>query len=121
MTKEQLKNHLEKGDTLKELFPFSKGDNCEIYKADSLWEGDQNDVVYIADLYQVPLDSSLTDSDPEDIEDTLNRSFTRGDFLDVCGGDSETAEALFTLVEWQGLLTARNQYGRSVRETRCAM
>lgn len=99
MTKESLKEYLEKGLTMLDLFEFRPGQECEIFKASHFEIS--NDICYIPDLYlnEIPLDNPITD--PEQIEEVVSCCYDGNDFMEICEGDDEVAEALFYFCDWQ--------------------
>jgi len=99
MTKNELRLLLKAGATLVELLEFRPGQECEIFKANSFYLGDE--IIYIPDIYlnEIPIDRPITD--PEELEDVISHCYTGDDFVDECNGDVEMAERLFWYCDWQ--------------------
>ena len=116
MTKQELREKLMSGQILDELFHFTRGQECLIFKADKFCAGDE--IIYIPDidLNEIPVDTNL--SVDNSMMDELNRGwgpmtaqeqinlalsfcYTGDDFVDECGGDVEKAERLFWYCDWQ--------------------
>lgn len=99
MKKDELKVQLESGAKMSELFAFSEGQECTIFKATNFMAG--NEVIYIPDLSlnDIPMDKTIKDA--EELEDVLACCYTGQDFLDECGGDETLAERLFWYCDWQ--------------------
>ena len=53
MTKKELAEALENGKTMCELFQFSLGQECDVFKADDFKVGDE--ILYISDMYNCRL------------------------------------------------------------------
>lgn len=96
MTIEQIEKELKSGKTLQDLFEFSAGQDCDIYKADSFVPGDE--VIYIPDLKynNVVTDRQLTDEEIKHLP-----LYTGEDFLYECNGKEDAAELLFDWCDWQ--------------------
>ena len=99
MTKAELREKLQHGRTLDELFHFADGQECLIYKADDFVEGDT--IIYILDidLNQLPMDRAITDA--EELHWVAECCYTGDDFIEECGGNEELAERLFWYCDWQ--------------------
>lgn len=99
MTKETLRINLEAGRIMDELFHYSAGQECSIYKAATFTVGDE--VIYIPDisLNSIPMDRPLKNG--EEIEEVLALCYTGDDFVQECTGDVELAERLFCYCDWQ--------------------
>ena len=100
MTKAELKKKLKEGKTFDELFHFSRGQECLIFKADHFQPG--NGILYIPDIghNELPVDDVLTNAD-ERIDDAVSLCYTGDDFLEQCKGNELMAERLFNLCDWQ--------------------
>ena len=96
MTREEVYSALRSGKSLNEIFRFTEGQDCMIYKADSFEISDN--VIYIPDLdlNEVVTDRSLT-------EEEINRipMYTGKDFLSECDGKEDAARLLFSWCDWQ--------------------
>ena len=99
MTKEALRMKLEAGRIMDELFHYTAGQQCTIYKAAAFTTGAE--VIYIPDicLNDIPMDRPLGNS--EEIEEVLSVCYTGDDFVQECEGDVRLAERLFSYCDWQ--------------------
>lgn len=99
MTKDTLRINLEAGKIMDELFHYTSGQECLIYKAQAFTVGDE--VIYIPDISfnDIPMDRPLRDS--EEIEEVLSVCYTGDDFVQECAGDVELALRLFSYCDWQ--------------------
>ena len=97
MTKKEVKDKLVTGVFLVDLFDFSDGQDCLIYKGD-FEVSDQ--IIYIPDidLNEIDTDSVLGD---EEIENVISNCYTGNDFVMECNGHEDLARDLFGLVDWQ--------------------
>lgn len=97
MTKQEMKDKLLTGSVLEDLFEFSDGQNCLIYKG-NFEVSDQ--IIYIpdVDLNEIDTESVLED---EEIENVLNHCYTGNDFVMECDGNEKLARELFEFVDWQ--------------------
>ena len=106
LTKDQLKEELQSGKTLDELFDFGSGQECDIFKADAFKPG--NEIIYIPDLAlnEVPTDRDLS-CEVETIHEVVGKCYTGDDFMDMCRdrfGEpwaEQKARELFAYVDWQ--------------------
>lgn len=87
MTKTELKAKLEAGAFLADLFDFTDGQECLIYKADRFETTDN--IIYIPELHG------------EDIDSAIDECYTGKDFVEECNGHIDLAEELFWFVDWQ--------------------
>ena len=96
MTKDQLKERLKNGEYLEDIFEFTDGQDCLIYKGN--FEVSDN-IIYISDiwLHELNVDSKATE---EDIEDIINCCYTGNDFMEECHNSESVAEGLFNIVDW---------------------
>ena len=96
MTKEEVYSALRSGKPLKEIFQFSEGQDCMIFKADSFEISDN--VIYIPDLdlNEIITDRPLTEEEIEKIP-----MYTGKDFLLECNGKEDAARLLFSFCDWQ--------------------
>lgn len=97
MTKDQLAERLKNGEHLEDIFEFTDGQECLIYKGK--FEISDN-IIYISDiwLHELNVDSKATE---EDIEDIINCCYTGNDFMEECHNSESVAEGLFNIVDWQ--------------------
>lgn len=97
VTKEQLKERLKNGEHLENIFQFTDGQECLIYKGD--FEVSDN-IIYIPDIWlnELNTDSKATE---EDIEDIINNCYTGKDFMEECHDIENVAKRLFNTVDWQ--------------------
>lgn len=99
MTKDELRINLLAGKTMDELFQYSNGQECLIYKANAFATGPA--IIYIPDisLNEIPMDSPLESE--EKINDVISICYTGDDFVDECNGDVKFANRLFNYCDWQ--------------------
>ena len=97
INKNQLKARLEQGERLKDIFNFTDGQECLIYKGG--FEKSDN-IIYIPDIYLNELNMG-TVTTKEDLNNILNNCFTGNDFLRECNGCEKAARTLFGFVDWQ--------------------
>lgn len=97
MTKQELKDKLLTGSVLEDLFEFSDGQDCLIYKG-NFEVSDQ--IIYIPDIYlnSINIESTLSS---EEIDNIINHCYTGNDFVMECDGNEKLARELFELVDWQ--------------------
>ena len=97
MTKNELKMKLEAGAFLVDLFDFTYGQECLIYKG-NFEISDQ--IIYIpdVDLNEIDTESVLED---EEIENVIDCCYTGNDFVAECSGHEDLAMELFNFVDWQ--------------------
>lgn len=97
MTKKELREKLISGLHLENIFDFSDGQDCLIYKG-NFEVSDQ--IIYIPDidLNEINTGSVL---DNEEIENVLNHCYTGNDFVTECNGHENLARKLFGFVDWQ--------------------
>ncbi|MBR3972947.1 MAG: hypothetical protein IKJ99_03205 [Oscillospiraceae bacterium] len=120
MTKTELRELLRQGWTLDQLFQWTEGQDCMIYKADDFAPGDE--VLYIPDLdlndiptdVKLNVDNSMNKDDPgwpnmtaeEQIRVVLSYCYTGADFVEQCDGDEALAYRLFWYCDWQNPCSA---------------
>lgn len=99
MTKGALRMNLKAGRIMDELFLYTAGQQCTIYKATAFTTGDE--VIYIPDicLNDIPMDRPLRNG--EEIEEVISVCYTGDDFVQECAGDVELAERLFIYCDRQ--------------------
>ena len=98
MTKNEVIKELQAGKTLEDLFEFTDGQECLIYKADEFEVSDN--VIYIPDIFlnEIVTDRVLTE---EEIEDLYDHLITGNDFLEECNNKEDAARLLFSWCDWQ--------------------
>lgn len=87
----ELKMRLIAGNPLVQLFEFTAGQCCEIYKAKSVKRFRRNsDIIYIPDtsLNDIQTERPLYG---EEIDEALELCYTGEDFLAICDGDEAMA------------------------------
>ena len=97
MNKYELKMHLQVGKPLVALFDFIEGQDCMIHKGTFQKSAD---IIYIPDLSlnEIETDRALTD---KEIDHVIEECYSGFDFIDICNGYENVAEALFNYVDWQ--------------------
>ena len=95
MTKTELKEKLNEGKYLEDLFNLTSGQECLIYKGE--FEISDN-IIYIPDVW---LNGLCTKSAIEDIETIIEHCYTGKDIVEECRGHEDLAEKLFEFVDWQ--------------------
>ena len=88
---------MKNGEHLENIFQFTDGQECLIYKGD--FEVSDN-IIYIPDIWlnELNTDSKATE---EDIEDIINNCYTGKDFMEECHDIENVAKRLFNTVDWQ--------------------
>lgn len=122
MTKKEVRERIIKGECLSDMFEFTDGQECMIYKG--TWNpGD--DVIYIPDIdfneicINRPLIKILTS---QEILNVLSCFYTGKDFIELADGDEKLAKELFHYVDWQHPASALNEvvddeeYEEEIRE-----
>ena len=99
MTKLDLERELKGGKKLVDLFTFTGGQECEIYKGD-FSHSTTEDIVYIPDVLFNDIHISKTLSE-EEIKNVLENCYTVQDFIRASQGHENVARALFVSVDWQ--------------------
>ena len=122
MTVKEVKKRILKGECLSDMFEFTDGQDCMIYKGE--WNpGDE--VIYIPDidLNEICINRHLVKMlDEEEIEDVLSCLYTGKDFMELADGDEELAKEVFDYVDWQhpssalDEITADEQYWEDEEE-----
>lgn len=97
MTKKELKDKLIKCSHLENIFDFSDGQECLIYKGNFEVS---DEIIYIPDieLNEIDIESVLDD---EEIENVIHNCYTGNDFVVECSGHEDLAKELFGFVDWQ--------------------
>ena len=102
MTKEYLRKELECGKALKDIFSFTDGQDCTIYKGKFDLKN-REDIIYIPDISLNDIDIETNLMTETEIENVLNNCYTTEDFLEEAQGHVNLAESLFNYVDWQHL------------------
>ena len=109
MTKKEVRERICESECLSDMFEFTDGQDCIIYKGD--WNpGDE--VIYIPDidLNEICINRQLIKIlDEEEINDVLSCLYTGKDFMELSDGDEELAKRLFYYVDWQHPSSALNE------------
>ena len=97
INKRELAARLKQGECLEEIFDFTDGQECLIYKG----EFEVSDkIIYIPDIYLNKLNLGVV-ATGENLNDILKNCYTGNDFLKECNGYKNIAKALFDFVGWQ--------------------
>ena len=100
MTVSEVKERIYKCECLSDMFEFTNGQECMIYKGE--WNsGDE--VIYIPDIYlnEIYINRPLVKIlDKEEIEDVLSCLYTGEDFMNLADGNEELAKRLFYYCDW---------------------
>lgn len=97
INKRELAARLKQGECLEEIFDFTDGQECLIYKGE--FEVSDN-IIYIPDIYLNKLNLGVV-ATGENLNDILKNCYTGNDFLKECNGYKNIAKALFDFVGWQ--------------------
>lgn len=99
MKKEELRNRLKSGYKLDDIFVFSPGQDCTIFKAEKFEDGEE--IIYIPDisLNGIPVSTPIAVDDT--IDNVIDCCYTGQDFIDQCDGDLDLAKRLFLYCDWQ--------------------
>lgn len=99
MKKEELRNLLKFGYKLSDIFVFSPGQECIIFKAEKFEDGEK--IIYIPDIFlnKIPVNISIVADDI--IDNIIDCCYTGQDFIDECDGDLALAKKLFLCCKWQ--------------------
>lgn len=100
MTKLELRYRLMGGEKLEDIFNFTDGQDCLIYKGEFKTGIYGDDICYIPDIYlnEIPVNRPVSESE---IDDIIDECFTTNDFINECKGHENLAEDLFNYVDWQ--------------------
>lgn len=98
MNKAELRQALLQGMKLTDLFHFTSGQECLVYKG-AFRPGSQ-EIIYIPDLFVWDIDISEK-LDPDQVDDVVRLSSTSIDFMEECHNDPHLAADLFAFVDWQ--------------------
>lgn len=109
MTINEVRERIIKGGCLSDMFEFTDGQECMIYKGE--WNpGD--DVIYIPDidLNEICINRPLINIlNKEEIENVLFDLYTGKDFMELADGDEKFAKRLFYYCDWQHPSSALNE------------
>lgn len=109
MTVNEVRERIIKGECLSNMFEFTDGQECMIYKGE--WNpGD--DVIYIPDidLNEICINRPLINIlNKEEIENVLFDLYTGKDFMELADGDEKFAKRLFYYCDWQHPSSALNE------------
>lgn len=100
ITKEYLRKELECGKALKDIFEFSDGQDCTIYKGKFDLENAEN-IIYIPDIFLNDIDIDADFMTEMEIKNVLENCYTTEDFMEEAQGHVNLAESLFNYVDWQ--------------------
>lgn len=111
MTKKELVVELQSGKIMSDIFPFTSGQECLIFKEEE-WKAGE-DIVYISDMY-FPKFYLKPVKSAESLEDILDCCYTGNDFLEAAGGDESLAREFFGLCDWQSPFTVADEVEREM-------
>lgn len=94
MTREILRKELECGKRLKDLFEFSDGQDCIIYKGKFNLNNAEN-IIYIPDIFLNDIDIETDFLTEMEIKNVLGNCYTTNDFLEEAQGHVNLAESFF--------------------------
>lgn len=118
MTVNEVRERIIKGECLSNIFEFTDGQDCMIYKGE--WNpGDE--VIYIPDidLNEICINRPLVQIlDETEIEDVLYCLYTGKDFIEIMDGDEELAKSLFHYCDWQHPTSAMNEILEYIEESK---
>lgn len=100
MTKDELRKELKAGVKLEDIFEFTEGQDCLIYKGKFLPGIIGDDICYIPDIYL----NEITVNRPvreDEIDGIVHCCYTTNDFINECKGHENLAKDLFNYVDWQ--------------------
>lgn len=100
MTKLELRCILMGGEKLEDIFNFTNGQECLIYKGKFLPGIMGDDICYIPDVFlnEIPINRPVSE---DEIDDIVESCYTTNDFLNACDGHEKLARNLFNYVDWQ--------------------
>lgn len=109
MTVNEVRERIIKGECLSDMFEFTDGQDCMIYKGE--WNsGDE--VIYIPDidLNEICINRPLINIlNSGEVMDVLSYLYTGKDFMELVDGNEEDARRLFDYVDWQHPSSALNE------------
>lgn len=100
ITKECLRKELECGKALKDIFEFTDGQYCIIYKGEFDLENVEN-IIYIPDIFLNDIDIDTDFMTEREIENVINNCYTTEDFMEEAQDHINLAKSLFAYVDWQ--------------------
>lgn len=100
ITKEYLRKELECGKCLKDLFEFSDGQDCTIYKGKFDLENAEN-IIYIPDIFLNDINIDTDFLTEMEIKNVLENCYSTEDFMEEAQGHVNLAKDLFNYVDWQ--------------------
>ena len=100
ITKGCLRKELECGKRLEDIFSFSDGQDCTIFKGKFDLENAEN-IIYIPDIFLNDIDIESDFLTEREIENILENCYTTEDFMEEAQGHVNLAESLFAYVDWQ--------------------
>lgn len=119
MKKNELNEKIAFGTPLGQLFEFSPGQDCEIFKADHFEPTDE--ILYIPDLALNNIDEYVDYIDEYETawitQNILDCCYTGNDFIDLCDGNVEKAVRLFWYCDWQHPSSALDEIDDDEDET----
>ena len=119
MKKNELNEKIAFGTPLGQLFEFSPGQDCEIFKADHFEPTDE--ILYIPDLALNNIDEYVDYIDEYETawitENILDCCYTGNDFINLCDGNVEKAVRLFWYCDWQHPSSALDEIDDDEDET----
>lgn len=100
MTRDELRKELDSGKKLEDMFDFTNGQECLIYKGKFLPGIMGDDICYIPDIFlnEIPINRPVSE---DEIDDIVESCYTTNDFLNACDGHEKLARNLFSYVDWQ--------------------
>lgn len=102
MTKDELRKALEGGKQLDELFEFTSGQECQIFKAKGVARfAGNHEIVYIPDTDLNKIDTDRVLASLPEIECVLMFCFTGQDFFTICDRNEKMASRVFDACDWQ--------------------
>lgn len=106
MTKEELKEKLEKGFSIAEILPLRNGVECTIFKATQFVADDTISYIPDCEMNGVRFEAYLA---TEDIDIIMEKVYSGQDILAICGGDEAKAKDVWEYVNWQHPSTAYDE------------
>lgn len=100
ITKEYLRKELECGKCLEDIFEFSDGQDCIIYKGNFDLNNAEN-IIYIPDVFLNDIDIEADFMTEREIKNVLENCYSTEDFMVEAQGHVNLAESLFDYVDWQ--------------------
>lgn len=102
MTKNELRKALEEGKQLDELFDFTDGQECQIFKANGVAHfAGNHEIVYIPDTDLNEIDTDRVLASAPEIKRVLMFCFTGHDFFEICNCNEKMARRVFDACDWQ--------------------